>query len=97
MDGYRTDGSIYEKKILSYQEVIALQIDMIIIVARPNITELIRNRIAAFCKKNSIVLFSADGKKLNIKMNKLDNEYFPLVENYYKIKSTLMISYHLMF
>ncbi|EDP18319.1 hypothetical protein [Enterocloster bolteae] len=78
MDGYRTDGSIYEKKILSYQEVIALQIDMIIIVARPNITELIRNRIAAFCKKNSIVLFSADGKKLNIKMNKLDNEYFSI-------------------
>ena len=78
MDGYRTDGSIYEKKILSYQEVIALQIDLIIIVARPNITELIRNRIAAFCKKNSIVLFSADGKKLNIKMNKLDNEYFSI-------------------
>lgn len=78
MDGYRTDGSIYEKKILSYQEVIALQIDMIIIVARPNITELIRNRIAGFCKKNSIVLFSADGKKLNIKMNKLDNEYFSI-------------------
>ena len=78
MDGYRTDGSIYEKKILSYQEVIALQIDMIIIVARPNITELIRNRIAAFCKKNSIVLFSADGKKLNIKMNKLDNENFSI-------------------
>ncbi|MCD7979076.1 MAG: hypothetical protein LUF31_00665 [Fusobacterium sp.] len=76
MDGYRTDGCIYEKKILSYQEVIALQTDMIIIVARPNITELIRNRIAGFCKKNSIALFSADGKKLNIEMDKLDNEYF---------------------
>ena len=78
MDGYRTDGSIYGKKILSYQEVIALQTEMIIIVARPNITELIRNRIAVFCKKNGIGLFSADGKKLNIEVNKLDNEYFSI-------------------
>lgn len=78
MDGYRTDGSIYGKKILSYQEVIALQTEMIIIVARPNITELIRNRIAVFCKKNGIGLFSADGKKLNIEVIKLDNEYFSI-------------------
>jgi len=78
MDGYRTDGSMYGKKILSYQEVIEFKTELIIVVARPNITELIRNRIAAFCKKNGISLFSADGKLLNIEVVKLNNEYFSI-------------------
>lgn len=68
MDGYLVDGSMYGMNIISYDEAEKLGVNMIIIIARSNIVELIRRRISGFCLKNGILLMSQYGKLLDLEV-----------------------------
>lgn len=64
MDGFKNDGVIYGKSILSMNEAVLLKPDCIIIIARENSTKIICNRIAPFCRKNEIDLYNVHGENL---------------------------------
>ncbi len=65
MDKYMDSGTAYGKEILSFERVLELQTDIIIIASDPVFYELIRSRIAGFCRNNGILLFTVDGTKLS--------------------------------
>ena len=66
MDKYMDSGTAYEKEILSFERVLELQTDLIIIASDPAFYELIRSRIAGFCRDCGIGLFTVDGTKLSL-------------------------------
>ena len=61
MDKYMDSGVAYGKEILSFERVLELQTDLIIIASHPAFYELIRSRIAGFCRNSGIRLFTVDG------------------------------------
>lgn len=65
MDKYMDAGTAYGKEILSFERVLELRTDIIIIASEPAFYELTRSRIAGFCRKNGIQLFTVDGTKLS--------------------------------
>ena len=66
MDETRTGENVYGKPLLTYDDVIHLKAKRIIIIATANNTNIIFNRIARFCKKNEITVYSIDGNVLPI-------------------------------
>lgn len=64
MDGERTDGYQWNRKILSAEEVVELDTDVIVIAARPCVTEEIYRRIFGFCRQNHIALLHMYGTDL---------------------------------
>ena len=66
MDKYMDSGVAYGKEILSFERVLELQTDLIIIASHPAFYELIRSRIAGFCRNSGIRLFTVDGTKLSL-------------------------------
>ena len=61
MDGTRTGDKIYGKKILSIEEVVALGVSVIIIVARATNIRLIYRRISDVCEKHGIDVYAING------------------------------------
>lgn len=82
MDGYQNDGTIYGKDILSLDDVIDLQIDTIIIVARVSSAKIIYRRISEFCNENNINVFDVNGSNFSAEgeITNENNEYFELGE-----------------
>ena len=64
LDGFKEDGDLYGKKIISLTEVIEKKVELILVVARPGSCKAIAKRIGAFCKENQIDLIDVRGKDL---------------------------------
>ena len=66
LDGFKTNGELFEKPIISLEEAIMQGIEGIIVVARPGSARAIAKRIGAMCKRTHIALFDMRGKDLLI-------------------------------
>lgn len=64
LDGYRQDGSLYGKQIISMEQAIKDQVEMILVVARPGSSRAIAKRIGSLCTEKGIRLFDVRGKDL---------------------------------
>lgn len=64
LDGYRTEGTMYEKEIISISRVKELSVKLILVVARPSSCKVIARRIGDFCKENNIDLYDIRGNNL---------------------------------
>ena len=64
LDGFREDGSIYGKEIIPLSTVVARQVKLIIVVARPGSCRAISRRIGSFCVEHDIALFDVRGNDL---------------------------------
>lgn len=64
LDGYRQDGTLYGKPIISMNQAIQRNVDAIIIVARPSSRRIIVNRIRETCKEHEIKLYDMYGNDL---------------------------------
>lgn len=64
LDGFREDGDIYGKSIISLSKCIEYGVKLIIVVARPGSCRAIAKRIGAFCMDNHIELLDVRGKNL---------------------------------
>ncbi len=65
MDGKRKEGNIWNKPILDYKDVLALNVKTIVIIARPAVIGVIYHRISDFCSQNSITVYDVRGKDLS--------------------------------
>jgi predicted HAD superfamily hydrolase len=88
MDGYKTGENIFGKKVLSYNEVLKVEVDIIIIVARSSSIKIIYKRISEFCSNNGILVFDINGNDLESTLNLTieDNRYFDVNESELKKK-----------
>jgi len=86
MDVYLTEGSLYGANILSYEEVLSLKTEIIVIVARASSTKIIYKRISKFCVENKIGLYDVNGSNLIEKLGALteNSEYFDVNEEQLK-------------
>ena len=64
LDGYREEGMIYGKQIISLDEAIQSRVQMIIVVARPSSRRIIVNRIRNVCIEHGIRLYDVNGNDL---------------------------------
>lgn len=64
LDGFRTDGMLYGKPIISIDDAIAKGVNRIIVVARPGSCKAIEKRIGNICRDHTIELFDVRGKNL---------------------------------
>ena len=64
LDSFRESGEMYEKDILSLQQVLEAGTEIIIVVARPGSCKAIANRIGAVCRERGIILMDIRGKDL---------------------------------
>lgn len=64
LDGYREEGSLYGRPIISLQHAIECQVKLILVVARPGSCRSIVKRIGAICRDNQIALFDVRGRDL---------------------------------
>ena len=64
LDGFREDGTIFEKEIIPLSSVVARQVKLIIVVARPGSCRAISSRIGSFCVEHDIALFDVRGNDL---------------------------------
>ena len=64
LDSYKKEGIIYGKPILDLDELLKRDIDVIIIIARVNSTEMIFRKISDFCLKNHIQVLNSKGKEI---------------------------------
>ena len=78
LDSYKKEGVIYGKPILNFDELIERHIDVIIIIARVNSTEMIFRKIYDFCMKNQILVLNSSGKEIKYEVNE---EQFEEVNN----------------
>lgn len=61
MDEKETGKYVYGKKVLTSEEIQLLKVDIILIAAEPQSTEIVYNRIFLFCIKNNISLINMYG------------------------------------
>jgi predicted HAD superfamily hydrolase len=73
MDEARTGEAIYDKKIVSKEQVLELGVDTIIIAALKANIPIIFRRIYEFCKKYSIQVYDINGNNLMIKNYDIKN------------------------
>ncbi len=79
LDGYRTDGILYDTAIFSLDRAIKERIEVIIIVARANSAKIIVKRIENKCRAAGIKVFDIFGH------NMLENEVkFKVSESYFE-------------
>ncbi len=64
LDGYREDGILYGKPIISLKKAIEAGVKLILVVARPGSCKAIAKRIGKICKENQIDLLDVRGKNL---------------------------------
>lgn len=64
LDGYREDGMLYEKPIISIRQAVQEQVKLILVVARPGSCRVIAKRIGSLCKEHGIGLLDSRGKDL---------------------------------
>lgn len=78
LDGYKTDGEMYGKPVMSIEQAIDSEIDLIVIVARTNSAKVILRRIEGICRQNNIPVFDVHGKNLiqEADTGSRDNPYF---------------------
>ena len=65
MDGKRSEGEIYGKRILDYADILHLGIKIIVIIARPAVIGVIYHRVSGFCKKNGVAVYDVKGNDLS--------------------------------
>lgn len=65
MDGKKKEGIVWEKPILDYKDVLALNVKNIVIIARPAVIGVIYHRIADFCRQNGISVYDVRGNDLS--------------------------------
>jgi len=73
MDEVRTGETIYEKNIISKEQVLELSVDTIIILALKANIPIIFKRIYEFCNKHSIQVYDINGNNLMIKNYDIKN------------------------
>jgi len=82
LDGTRHDEYIYGKYIYNLPDIVALNPDVIVIIARKTNVKFITRRISKFCIDNNIKLADVFGNDLLVeKSNKKENPYFNLNES----------------
>lgn len=64
MDRDIKEGYLFGKPVLSYKEVVEQNVDLIIVVARPNSIRAVFERIRIFCSINCIQLYGINGENL---------------------------------
>lgn len=64
LDGYREEGELYHKPIISLQHAVNCQVKLILVVARPGSCRAILKRIGSVCMENQIALIDVRGKNL---------------------------------
>lgn len=70
-----TGNYLYGKKVLSYQEIISLEIDTVLIAAQAQSIEIVYNRILPFCSENNIKILDMYGcDEIKLHQNILDQK-----------------------
>ena len=64
LDGFREDGELYGKQIISIDDAVNRGVELIIVVARPGSCKAIAKRIGEICRENQIALIDIRGKDL---------------------------------
>lgn len=64
MDRYRIFGEIYGKPLLTYEDVLRLNVDIIIVVASKYSIKAVYDRIRDFCYSNQIPIYGINGRNL---------------------------------
>lgn len=64
LDGFKTEGELFGKRIISLQKAIDYKVEKIIVIARPGSCKAIKCRIGESCKKNKIELYDIRGVDL---------------------------------
>lgn len=64
LDGYRTEGVLYNKPVFSFEEAVESGVQLIIVAARPESCKVIEKRIGAACKAHKISLLDIQGNDL---------------------------------
>lgn len=64
LDGYRTEGQLYRKYIISLNEAVQKGVRLILVAARPESCKIIAKRIDAVCRAHQIDLLDIQGKNL---------------------------------
>lgn len=64
LDSYRESGELYDKRIVSMEEVLEQGIRLIIVVARPGSCRAIAQRIEVVCREHDIELYDVRGNNL---------------------------------
>ncbi len=64
LDGFREDGKLYGKRILSFDNAVKNGVKLIIVVARPGSCRAITKRIGGACSEHGIALMDIRGKNL---------------------------------
>lgn len=64
LDGFRENGELYGKSIISLDDAIKKEVKLIIVVARPSSCRAIAKRIGDICRKNAIMVLDIRGKNL---------------------------------
>lgn len=64
LDGFKTEGELFGKPVISVDEAIARKIESIIVVARPGSCKVIAKKLHDKCIENGITLFDVRGKDL---------------------------------
>lgn len=64
LDGYKEEGELYHKPIISLQYAIDCGVKLILVVARPGSCRAILKRIGAVCMENGIDLIDVRGRNL---------------------------------
>lgn len=101
LDSKHTGQYIYGKKIISLEETILLQTEVIIIAAEAASSWIVSERIREFCQSHSILLlnmYGVDEKEINYRVLLQDLEYWNLDENevYRHIREHEIICFQLM-
>lgn len=64
LDGYREDGMLYGKPIISMRQAVQEQVKLILVIARPGSCRVIAKRIAGLCMEHGIDLLDVRGRDL---------------------------------
>lgn len=64
LDGYREEGMLYDKRIISLREALECGVELILVVARPGSCKAIAKRIGRACTENHVSLIDVRGKDL---------------------------------
>lgn len=64
LDGYKEEGQLYGRPIISLQYAMECQVKLILVVARPGSCRAIVKRIGTTCMENQIALFDVRGRNL---------------------------------
>lgn len=64
LDGFRTDGVFYGKRVISFEDAVSAGVVLIVVVARPGSCRAIAKKIGNRCRENGIVLMDIRGMDL---------------------------------